>query len=115
MQRWLRDTSPDRTVRNESMLRVFMLWLLESSEAIAFFDEEIESHRHRLAGFEETLADDERQRREHGTAQGGIAFCASLALSGASDTSANTSSGPARLANASRPARRGGTTRASDG
>jgi hypothetical protein len=57
-----------------------MLWLLESSEAIAFFDEEIESHRQRLEGFEQTLADDERQRREHGTAQGGIAFCASLAL-----------------------------------
>jgi hypothetical protein len=34
----------------------------------------------RLGGFEQTLADDERQRRQHGTAQGGIAFCASLAL-----------------------------------
>ena len=80
VQRWLRDTAPDRTLRNESILRLFMLWLLESAEAIAFFDEEIESHRQRLAGFEQTLADDERQRREHGTAQGGIAFCASLAL-----------------------------------
>ena len=79
-QRWLRDTAPDRVVRNEPILRLFMLWLLESSEAIAFFDEEIESHRQRLEGFEQTLADDERQRREHGTAQGGIAFCASLAL-----------------------------------
>ena len=57
-----------------------MLWLLESPEAIAFFDEEIESHRQRLVGFEQTLADDERQRREHGTAKGGIAFCSSLAL-----------------------------------
>ena len=57
-----------------------MLWLLDSAEAIAFFDDEIESHRQRLAGFEETLADDERQRREHGAAQGGIAFCAALAL-----------------------------------
>lgn len=79
-QRWLRETAPDRTVRNETILRLFMLWLLESSEAIAFFDDEIESHRQRLAGFEQTLADDERQRREHGTAQGGIAFCAALAL-----------------------------------
>jgi DNA-binding PadR family transcriptional regulator len=79
-QRWLRETAPDRTVRNETILRLFMLWLLESSEAIAFFDDEIESHRQRLVGFEQTLADDERQRREHGTAQGGIAFCAALAL-----------------------------------
>ena len=80
VQRWLRETAPDRTVRNETILRLFMLWLLESAEAIAFFDDEIESHRQRLAGFEQTLADDERQRREHATAQGGIAFCASLAL-----------------------------------
>jgi PadR family transcriptional regulator, regulatory protein AphA len=80
VQRWLRETAPDRTVRNESMLRLFMLWLLESTEAIAFFDDEIESHRQRLAGFEQTLADDEDQRRQHGTAKGGPAFCASLAL-----------------------------------
>jgi DNA-binding PadR family transcriptional regulator len=80
VQRWLRETIPDRTVRNETILRLFMLWLLESSEAVAFFDEEIESHRQRLAGFEQTLEDDERQRRRHGTARGGAAFCAALAL-----------------------------------
>jgi len=80
VQRWLRDTAPDRTVRNESILRLFMLWLLESPEALAFLDEEIESHRQRLAAFEQTLADDERQRRKHGIAQGGVQFCASLAL-----------------------------------
>jgi PadR family transcriptional regulator AphA len=80
VQRWLRETQPDRTVRNETILRVFMLWLLESGEAVAFFDDEIESHRQRLAGFEETLAEDERQRREHGKAKGGIAFCSALAL-----------------------------------
>ena len=80
VQRWLRETAPDRTVRNETILRLFMLWLLESPEAIAFFDDEIESHQQQLDSFEQTLADDERQRSEHGTAQGGIAFCASLAL-----------------------------------
>jgi DNA-binding PadR family transcriptional regulator len=80
VQRWLRETRPDRTVKNETILRLFMLWLLDAGEAAAFFDDEIESHRERLAGFEETLAADERQRSEHGTAQGGIAFCASLAL-----------------------------------
>lgn len=30
VQRWLRDTRPDRTVRNETILRLFMLWLLDS-------------------------------------------------------------------------------------
>ena len=80
VQRWLRETAPDRTVRNETILRLFMLWLLDSSEAVAFFDAEIAAHRERLIGFEQTLAKDEVQRREHGTAQGGIAFCASLAL-----------------------------------
>jgi PadR family transcriptional regulator AphA len=79
-QRWLRESTPDRTVRNETILRLFMLWLLDSHEAVAFFDGEIESHRQRLAGFEQTLAEDERQRREHGTAKGGPAFCAALAL-----------------------------------
>lgn len=80
VQRWLRDTVPDRRARNESLLRVFLLWLLESDEAVSFFDEEIRDHGQRLAGFEQTLADDERQRREHGAAEGGIAFCSSLAL-----------------------------------
>ena len=68
MQLWLRETKPDRTVRNETILRLFMLWLLDSTDAVAFFDDELDSHRRRLAGFEQTLADDERQRREHGTA-----------------------------------------------
>ncbi len=76
----VRESTPVRTVRNETILRLFMLWLLESQEAVAFFDGDIESHRQRLAGLEETLADDERQRRMHGTAKGGPAFCAALAL-----------------------------------
>lgn len=80
VQQWLRETDPDRTVRNETVLRLFMLWLLEAREAVAFFDAEIDAHRERLAGFEQTLADDERQRREHGTARGGPALCASFAL-----------------------------------
>ena len=80
VQRWLRETSPDRTARNETILRVFMLWLLESGEAVDFFDEELAVHQERLEGFELTLAEDERQRRKHGTAKGGPAFCAALAL-----------------------------------
>jgi DNA-binding PadR family transcriptional regulator len=80
VQQWLRDTAPDRTVRNETVLRLFMLWLLEAHEAVAFFDDEIAAHEERLAGFERTLEEDERQRRRHGTARGGPAFCAALAL-----------------------------------
>ena len=80
VQRWLRETAPDRTVRNEAILRVFLLWLLEADEAVAYFDDEVAEHRQRLDDFERTLADDERQRALHGTAGGGIPFCASLAL-----------------------------------
>ena len=80
VQRWLRETAPDRTVRNEAILRVFLLWLLEAEEAVAYFDDEVAEHRQRLDDFERTLADDERQRAAHGTAAGGIPFCASLAL-----------------------------------
>ncbi len=80
VQRWLRETSPDRTVRNETILRLFMLWLLDADEAVAFFDDEIDVHRQRLDGFERTLAEDEAARAVHGTARGGINLCASLAL-----------------------------------
>lgn len=79
-QRWLRETQPDRTTRNETILRVFMLWLLDADEAVAFFGNEINEHRQRLEGFERTLAHDENARRLHGTAKGGIHVCASLAL-----------------------------------
>jgi hypothetical protein len=57
----------------------FMLWLLDAREAVAFFDAEIAAHRERPTGFEQTFAEDERQRRTHGTARGGSAFCAALA------------------------------------
>jgi DNA-binding PadR family transcriptional regulator len=80
VQRWLRETAPDREARNESLLRVFLLWLLESGEAVSFFDDEIGAHEERLAGFEQMLADDEAARREHGTAKGGLPFCSSLVL-----------------------------------
>src|SRR5581483_3022638 len=79
-QQWLRATSPDRTVRNETILRLFMLWLLDAKEAAAFFDDEIAEHRRRLEGFEQTHAEAEAQRRIHGRAAGGPAFCAALAL-----------------------------------
>ena len=115
VQRWLRDTGPDRTVRNESILRLFMLWLLESPEAIAFLDEEIESHRQRLAGFEQTLAEDEASAASTGSLRAASRSARRSRSSGASDTSAKTSNGRPRRENESQPAQRDGTTRASDG
>jgi DNA-binding PadR family transcriptional regulator len=80
VQLWLRESAPDRPVRNEAILRVFLLWLLGADEAMAFFDDEIEVHQRRLARFEELLADDEQRRREHGPDGTGFALCAGLAL-----------------------------------
>jgi DNA-binding PadR family transcriptional regulator len=40
MRRWLRETEPDRRVRNDAALRVFFLWLLEPDEAIAHLERE---------------------------------------------------------------------------
>ncbi len=78
VQRWLRETSPDRRSRNEAILRVFFLWLLHADEAISFFDDEIVAHERKLAGFEQTRADDER--RQHGADTEAVAFAAGLAL-----------------------------------
>ena len=33
VRRWLRETEPDRRVRNDALLRMFFLWLLEPDEA----------------------------------------------------------------------------------
>src|SRR6201985_1101239 len=62
VQRWLRETEPDRTVRNETILRLFMLWLLEAQEAVAFFDGAIDAHRERLPRPEQTLRGGEAER-----------------------------------------------------
>src|SRR5215210_5096175 len=35
-RRWLRETEPSRTVRDEAALRLFFLWLLEPDEAEAY-------------------------------------------------------------------------------
>ena len=100
-------------MRNEAILRVFLLWLLNADDAVAFFDDEIEVHLQRLEGFEQTLANDEQQRREHGTANGGIQFTSSLALEWAFATNASTS--PGRSGHKSRSPRDGkaGTASAS--
>src|SRR5688500_17380224 len=40
IRRWLRDTEPDRRVRNDAGLRIFFLWLLEPEEARAQLEHE---------------------------------------------------------------------------
>jgi DNA-binding PadR family transcriptional regulator len=40
VRRWLRETDPDRRVRNDAALRTFFLWLLEPAEARAQLERE---------------------------------------------------------------------------
>ena len=46
--RWLRETRPGRNTRDEALLRVFFLWLLEPEEAAAYFDHEAAYERQLL-------------------------------------------------------------------
>ncbi len=52
VERWLRETSPGRNGRDEALLRVFFLWLLEPDEAAAYLDREAEHQRRLLAELE---------------------------------------------------------------
>ena len=52
VRRWLRETEPSRTVRDEAALRLFFLWLLEPEEAEAYVRGEAERARVTLAEFE---------------------------------------------------------------
>ncbi|HET8949810.1 MAG TPA: PadR family transcriptional regulator [Solirubrobacteraceae bacterium] len=56
VRRWLRETEPSRTVRDESALRLFFLWLLEPEEAEAYLRGEAERARAVLARLEEIAA-----------------------------------------------------------
>ena len=57
VRRWLRETEPSRTVRDEASLRLFFLWLLEPEEAAAYLRGEAERARATLAEFEEIAAE----------------------------------------------------------
>ena len=57
VRRWLRETEPSRTVRNEALLRLFFLWLLESEEAQAYLRDEARRARTVLAELEAIAAD----------------------------------------------------------
>lgn len=41
VRRWLRETEPDRRVRNDAALRIFFLWLLPPAEARAHLEREL--------------------------------------------------------------------------
>jgi DNA-binding PadR family transcriptional regulator len=45
VRRWLRESEPSRTVRNEAALRLFFLWLLEPEEVDAYLRAEAEHAR----------------------------------------------------------------------
>lgn len=57
VRRWLRETTPSRTVRDEASLRLFFLWLLEPGDAEAYLRGEAEQARAVLAELEQ-IADD---------------------------------------------------------
>jgi PadR family transcriptional regulator, regulatory protein AphA len=59
VRRWLRETEPSRTVRNESALRLFFLWLLEPDEAVAYLRNEVERARATLDEFERIAAQED--------------------------------------------------------
>ena len=52
VERWLRETTPSRNTRDEALLRVFFLWLLDPDEAAQYLDREVEFQRRMLADLE---------------------------------------------------------------
>src|SRR6266516_1616668 len=56
MRRWLIETEPERSNRNQAILRAFFLWLISAEEAEAYLRREAEYHRQQLARFREITA-----------------------------------------------------------
>jgi len=52
LHRWLTGDRPDRSNRNEAMLRVFFLWTLDRDEAVAFLEREAAAYRDSLTALE---------------------------------------------------------------
>jgi DNA-binding PadR family transcriptional regulator len=48
LRRWLRETEPTRTSRNEALLRVLLMWVLEPLERIQLLEHEREIHQRTL-------------------------------------------------------------------
>jgi PadR family transcriptional regulator AphA len=53
VKRWLMDVEPNRSSRNELLLRVFFFFLLDAAEIRRLLRDEIEYHRELLARYEE--------------------------------------------------------------
>jgi DNA-binding PadR family transcriptional regulator len=45
LERWLTETEPDRTIRDETVLRTFFMWAVDAERAKAFFEREAELTR----------------------------------------------------------------------
>jgi PadR family transcriptional regulator, regulatory protein AphA len=61
LRHWLRETEPDRIGRNEPLLRLFLLWLLERDEAIAYLRRERELLELELEELEDIAEEDNPQ------------------------------------------------------
>jgi PadR family transcriptional regulator, regulatory protein AphA len=57
--RWLREMPPGRGVRNEALLRVYFLWLLDADEAASYLEREAAYQRELLAELERIAAVEE--------------------------------------------------------
>jgi DNA-binding PadR family transcriptional regulator len=58
-RRWLRETEPSRTLRDEAALRLFFLWLLEPEEARTYLLGEAERAQQLLAELERIAAQED--------------------------------------------------------
>jgi DNA-binding PadR family transcriptional regulator len=61
LRHWLRETEPDRGGRNELLLRIFLLWLLEPEEATAYLRREKELLELELEELEAIAEEDDPQ------------------------------------------------------
>jgi DNA-binding PadR family transcriptional regulator len=56
VKRWLAETDPDRTIRDEAALRTFFLWLMEPDDARAHVTAELEAAQRSLTSLRATAA-----------------------------------------------------------
>ena len=61
LERWLRETRPSRSTRDDALLRVFFLWLLQPGEAASYLDGEATYNRGLLTELER-IRDTEQPR-----------------------------------------------------
>src|SRR5262249_28184727 len=79
---WLLESEPDRSVRQEAMLRVLFLWLLEPEQAEAYLRREEELHRAQLAVLREVQRirpSGPAQKAQHLAREWGLRFEKALA------------------------------------